>query len=331
MHKYCRITHIQILSKSKGLVMHKIIEKRQFSAEVFYLRVMAPEIARNRKAGQFVLVQIDTDFGERIPLTIADANAEEGWIALVFQTVGATTHKLGLKNPGDSIAAILGPLGRPTLVEKVGFVVCVGGGIGVAPLYPIVKAHKAAGNKVVAIVGARTKDLVIFEEEMRAVADELIIVTDDGTYGRKGLVTEPLKELCAGENPPVEVVAIGPPIMMKFCALTTKPFNVHTLVSLNTIMIDGTGMCGGCRVTVGGKTKFVCVDGPEFDGHAVDWDNMMLRLKAYKGREEDDHHKCHMEMEADSVGDPDADAQNGSAQNASARDTSARDASEGKK
>lgn len=278
--------------------MHTILEKRQFSEEVFYLRVTAPEIARNRKAGQFVLVQIDTDFGERIPLTIADANAKEGWIALVFQTVGATTHKLGEKNAGDKIEAILGPLGKPTHIEKKGTVVCVGGGIGVAPLYPIVKAYKEAGNKVIVIIGARTKSLVIFEEEMRAACDELVIVTDDGSYGRKGLVTEPLKELCESANPPDEAVAIGPPIMMKFCAATTKPYGVHTVVSLNTIMIDGTGMCGGCRVTVGGKTKFVCVDGPEFDGHLVDFDNMMMRMKAYKSREEKDHHKCHMEMEA---------------------------------
>ncbi len=296
--------------------MHKILAKTQFSDEVFYLRVAAPEIARNRKAGQFVLVQIDTDYGERIPLTIADANAEEGWIALVFQTVGATTHKLALKGVGDSIEAILGPLGRPTHIEKRGTVVCVGGGIGVAPLLPIVKAYKAAGNRVISIIGARTKSLVIFENEMRASADEVIVVTDDGSYGRKGLVTEPLKELCESATPPAEAVAIGPPIMMKFCAATTKPYNVHTMVSLNTIMIDGTGMCGGCRVTIGGKTKFVCVDGPEFDGHLVDWDSMLSRMKAYKAREEADHHKCHMEMEAAKVGDPDAKAEIGAAVNA---------------
>jgi len=277
--------------------MYTILEKKQFSEEVFYLRVSAPEIARNRRAGQFVLVQIDTDYGERIPLTIADANAEEGWIALVFQTVGATTHKLAMKKVGETIEVILGPLGRPTHITKVGTVVCVGGGIGVAPLYPIVKAYKEAGNKVIAIIGARTKDLIIFESEMRAAADEVIVVTDDGTYGRKCLVTEPLKEFCASATPPNEVVAIGPPIMMKFCAATTKPFGIHTMVSLNTIMIDGTGMCGGCRVTVDGKTKFVCVDGPEFDGHLVDFETMMMRMKAYKGREEEDHHKCHLDME----------------------------------
>ncbi len=293
--------------------MHEILEKKKFSEEVYYLRVAAPEIARNRKAGQFVLVQIDTDFGERIPLTIADADPDAGWIALVFQTVGATTHRLALKNPGDTISAILGPLGRPTHIEKVGSVVCVGGGIGVAPLYPIVKAYKAAGNEVKVIMGARTRDLVIFEKEMRAVADEVTVVTDDGSHGRKGLVTEPLKEACEGAAPPAEAVAIGPPIMMKFCAATTKPYGVHTMVSLNTIMIDGTGMCGGCRVSVGGKTRFVCVDGPEFDGHLVDWDNMMLRMKAYKPIEDAAHHKCHMEMEAARIGDPDEKAAAGGA------------------
>ncbi len=281
--------------------MHTILEKKQFSEEVFYFRVSAPEIARNRKAGQFVLVQIDEEFGERIPLTIADADAKEGWIALVFQTVGATTHKLALKNKGDEIPAILGPLGRPTQIEKKGRIVCVGGGIGVAPLYPIVKAHKNIGNEVTVIIGARNKQLLIFEEEMKAVCDNLIVVTDDGSYGRKGLVTEPLKELCESSAPPAEVVAIGPPIMMKFCAETTRPFGIHTVVSLNTIMIDGTGMCGGCRVSVGGKTKFVCVDGPEFDGHQVDFDTMMLRMKAYKSREEQDHHKCHLEMQAEKI------------------------------
>lgn len=222
--------------------MFKIIEKRQLSADVFYLKVNAPDIARNRKAGQFVLVQLDIDFGERIPLTIADANADEGWIVLVFQAVGATTLKLSRKNVGDELGAILGPLGNPTHIEKKGTVVCVGGGIGVAPLHPIVQAHKAVGNKVIVIMGARTKELLIFEKEMRELADELYIMTDDGSAGTKGLVTEPLKTICSQEVPPAEVVAIGPPIMMKFCALTTKPFNVPTTVSLNTIMIDGTGM-----------------------------------------------------------------------------------------
>ncbi len=280
--------------------MFKIIEKKQLSADVFYFKVNAPEIARNRKAGQFVLVQIDVDYGERIPLTIADANAEEGWLVLVFQAVGATTLKLSRKNEGDEIAAILGPLGNPTHIEKKGTVICVGGGIGVAPLHPIVQAHKAAGNKVIVIMGARNKDLIIFEKEMRALADELYLMTDDGSAGEKGLVTEPLKKLCESQKID-EVVAIGPPIMMKFCAATTEPFKVPTTVSLNTIMIDGTGMCGGCRVTIGGKTKFVCVDGPEFDGHQVDWANMMMRMKAFKEREAEDLHKCRMEAQADAL------------------------------
>ena len=280
--------------------MFKIIEKKQLSADVFYFKVNAPDIARNRKAGQFVLVQIDVDYGERIPLTIADANAEEGWLVLVFQAVGATTLKLSRKNEGDEIAAILGPLGNPTHIEKKGTVICVGGGIGVAPLHPIVQAHKAIGNKVIVIMGARNKDLIIFEDEMRALADELYLMTDDGSAGEKGLVTEPLKKLCESEKID-EVVAIGPPIMMKFCAATTEPFKVPTTVSLNTIMIDGTGMCGGCRVTIGGKTKFVCVDGPEFDGHQVDWANMMMRMKAFKEREAEDLHKCRMEAQADAL------------------------------
>ncbi|MDR2898309.1 MAG: sulfide/dihydroorotate dehydrogenase-like FAD/NAD-binding protein [Spirochaetaceae bacterium] len=289
--------------------MYRILEKEQLSEEVFYMTLEAPYIARNRKPGQFVLVQLDVDYGERIPLTIADADAEAGWIALVFQTVGATTHRLALKNPGDSIEAVLGPLGNPTHIEKadtsnadkVPAVVIIGGGIGVAPSYPIAEGYKKAGYRVTVIIGARTKDLVIFEDRMRRLADELIIMTDDGSVGRKGLVTEPLKELCASANPPDEVVAIGPPIMMKFCAETTRPFGIHTVVSLNTIMIDGTGMCGGCRVNVGGETKFVCVDGPEFDGHLVDFDSMMKRMKAFKTREDEDHHKCHIEMQADAL------------------------------
>ena len=280
--------------------MHKILEKRRLShdeersQDVYYFKVTAPEIARNRKAGQFIILQVDETYGERIPQTIADANADEGWIAIVFQTVGASTLKLSQFEVGDAIPVIVGPLGSPTKIEKIGTVVCVGGGIGVAPMHPIVQAHHAAGNHVIAIMGARTKDLMIFEEEMKKAADELIVVTDDGSYGRKGLVTEPLKEICEGKggySMPNEVVAIGPPIMMKFCVATTRPFNVPTTVSLNTIMIDGTGMCGCCRVSVGGETKFVCVDGPEFDGFKVDFDNMMQRMKAFKEREQADYQK----------------------------------------
>ena len=282
--------------------MFKIIEKKQLSAGVFYMRVAAPEIAKNRKAGQFVIVQVEPDVGERIPLTIADANAQEGWIALVFQAVGATTYKLSLMEAGQELPAILGPLGNPSKIEKYDApVVVVGGGFGVAPCYPIVQAHKAAGNKVIMIICARTKDLLIYVDEMKAIADEVIIMTDDGSAGRQGVSTVPVKELCESECPPAEVIAIGPPIMMKFCALTTKEYGIKTTVSLNTIMIDGTGMCGGCRVSVGGKTKFVCVDGPEFDAHQVDWDNMMLRMKSFKAREQEDFHKCKMQAEADKL------------------------------
>lgn len=276
--------------------MNKIIKKTRLAADIYELVVEAPLIARARKAGQFVIVQIDTDWGERIPLTIADADSAAGTMTLVFQAVGASTHRLADKNVGDFVENILGPLGTPTHIEKVGTVVCVGGGIGVAPLHPIAQAMKAAGNRVVIVIGARNKDLVIFEDRMRRIADELVIVTDDGSYGRKALVTEPLKEYCSADPKPDLAVAIGPPIMMKFCAETTRPFGVHTVVSLNTIMIDGTGMCGGCRVTVGGETKFVCVDGPEFDGHKVDFDNMMTRLRAYKTREDEDHHVCHLDL-----------------------------------
>jgi len=281
--------------------MNRIVQKKQLSAEVFEMEVEAPLIAQNRRAGQFIIVQIDSEWGERIPLTIADANPEAGTITMVFQTVGASTHRLATKQVGDYVENILGPLGNPTHIEKFGTVVCVGGGIGVAPLHPIAQAMKAAGNKVIIIIGARNKDLVIFEDRMRKIADELVIVTDDGSYGRKALVTEPLKEYCSQDPKPDFAVAIGPPIMMKFCAETTRPFQVPTVVSLNTIMIDGTGMCGGCRVSVGGETKFVCVDGPEFDGHQVDFDNMMTRLRSYKDKEEEDHHVCHLELQIESM------------------------------
>lgn len=278
--------------------MFEILEKRKLSdaSATWYMKIDAPEIAKNRKAGQFIILQVDTDFGERIPLTIADANAEEGWIALAFQAVGATTYKLSQKNVGDELAALLGPLGNPSVIEKKnGSVVVVGGGFGVAPCYPIVQAHKAIGNKVIVVIAARTKDLLIYVDEMKSIADEVIIMTDDGSAGRKGVSTVPLKEMCESQTPPAEVIAIGPPIMMKFCALTTQPYNIPTTVSLNTIMIDGTGMCGGCRVTVGGEMKFVCVDGPEFDAHKVDWDNMMMRMKSFKTRETEDFHKCKLD------------------------------------
>ena len=270
--------------------MNCIKEKRQLSDNVFFMKIDAPLIARERKAGQFIILMVDEEAGERIPLTIADADETAGTISIIFQTVGATTMKLSRLEPGDSLAAVLGPLGRPTDIrgangEKPGHVVCVGGGIGVAPMHPIAQALKAAGNRVTIIMGARNKSLFVMEDEMRRIAgDDLILMTDDGSSGRKGLVTEPLKELC--ESGAVdEVIAIGPPIMMKFCALTTRPYGVKTVASLNTIMIDGTGMCGGCRVSVGGKTKCVCVDGPEFDAHQVDWDLMLKRMGAFKPQE----------------------------------------------
>lgn len=276
--------------------MNRIIEKKQLSAEVFEMVVEAPRIAIARRAGQFVMIQIDTEWGERIPLTIADADAERGTLTLVFQTVGATTHRLAAKTPGACIENILGPLGNPTHIQNFGSVICVGGGIGVAPLFPIVQAMKDAGNHVSVIIGARNKDLVIFEDRMRRFADEVTVITDDGSYGKKGVVTIPLKEHCAATPKPNLAVAIGPPIMMKFCEKTTAEFDVPIMVSLNTIMIDGTGMCGGCRVTVGDETKFVCVDGPEFDGHHVDFDNMMLRMRSYRERETADRHKCRLEL-----------------------------------
>ena len=278
----------------------KILKKTKLSENVFRMTLEAPLIARERKAGQFVILRCDAEFGELIPLTIADADEKAGTIDIIFQTVGVSTKRLSRLNEGDVLPDLVGPLGRPTSIVQPSAsnprsrVIVVGGGIGVAPAHPIAQAMKAAGNHVTVIMGARTKDLVIMEDEMRKVADELIVVTDDGSYGRKGLVTEPLKEiieLSNNQNDPIaEVVVVGPPVMMKFCALTTKPFGVKTIASLNAIMIDGTGMCGGCRVSVGGETKFVCVDGPEFDAHQVDFDSFINRLGAFKAEESD--HKC---------------------------------------
>ncbi|MCH3917241.1 MAG: sulfide/dihydroorotate dehydrogenase-like FAD/NAD-binding protein [Spirochaetia bacterium] len=273
--------------------MNKIIFKQKLSSEVFKMVIEAPLIAEAHKPGQFIILQLGGDFNERIPLTIADSDPEKGTITIVFQAVGATTHKLAMLKEGDYVANLLGPLGQPSELEKFGKCVCVGGGIGVAPLYPIAKKLKQLGNEVKIIMGARNKDLYVMKDEMAALADELILMTDDGSAGRKGLVTEPLKELCETWKPDY-VFIVGPPIMMKFGALTTKPYGIKTVVSLNTIMIDGTGMCGGCRVSIGGKTKFVCVDGPDFDGHQVDWNNMLTRLGTYKPQEQEAHHKCHI-------------------------------------
>lgn len=243
------------------------------------LEVEAPLIARSRRAGHFVIVIVD-DHGERIPLTIADSDIERGTITLVVQAVGESTAKICALNEGDYLHDVVGPLGQATRIANVGTVVCCGGGVGVAPLLPIIKALKAAGNRVVSVLAARTKDLIILEEQVAEHSDEVIIMTDDGSYGHKGLVTEGVEMVIKREKVD-EVVTIGPAIMMKFVAALTKRYEIPTTCSLNTIMVDGTGMCGACRVTVGGKTRFVCVDGPEFDAHEVDFDEMMLRLRAY--------------------------------------------------
>ncbi len=271
---------------NKWGTMNKILEKEFITPTVFRMKVEAPVIAQKRRAGQFIILRT-SESGERIPLTIADADPEEGWIELVVQIVGKTTKSLSLLEPGEFIHDLVGPLGKPTHIELYGTVVIVGGGIGIAPSHPIAQAMKAAGNNVICILGGRTKELVIMEEKMRATSDRVIITTDDGSYGMKGLVTDALQQLI-DEGVKIDlVVAIGPPIMMKFVSLLTKKFDIPTLVSLNTIMVDGTGMCGACRVTVGGETKFVCVDGPEFDGHKVDFDEMMKRLRMYEEQEKE--------------------------------------------
>jgi NAD(P)H-flavin reductase len=275
---------------------HKIVYKKQLSENVFTADIDAPLIARSRKPGQFVILSVRGSYSERIPLTIAGADPVKGTIRLIWQRVGKTTAEMSDMNVGDEIDNVAGPLGKPTHIEKVGTVVCVGGGIGAAPLLPIATAMKEAGNKVISILGARNKSLIMLEEDFRAISDEVIVTTDDGSYGRQALVTAPLEEICKSEKPAL-AVAIGPAIMMKFCCKVTLQFNVPTIVSLNTIMIDGTGMCGGCRVEVDGKPQFCCVDGPEFDGHKVNFDLMIKRLNAYKKLEEESYtvyqdHKC---------------------------------------
>jgi len=278
-------------------VSHKILSKTQLSENVFTADIEAPLIAEARKPGQFVILGITSEYSERIPLTIAGADAEKGTIKLVWQRVGKTTAEMANMKVGDEIVNIVGPLGRPTHVENFGTVVCVGGGIGNAPLLPIATALKEAGNKVISILGARNKELLILEDQFAKISDEIIVTTDDGSHGRKDLVTVPLKEICQRPQKPDRIYVIGPAIMMKFCCETTRPFGIHTEVSLNTIMVDGTGMCGGCRVEIDGKAKFVCVDGPEFDGHKVNFDLMMKRLGAYKQLEQKAHenyktHEC---------------------------------------
>jgi len=251
---------------------------------IHLFKVAAPNVAKKAQAGQFVVIRID-EKGERIPLTIADWDREEGSITIVFMEVGTTTHRLALLEAGDFIADFIGPLGLPTHIEKFGTVVCVAGGFAVATIMPIARAMRIGGNRVISIMGARDKSLIFWEGELRSVSDQLIVTTDDGSYARKGLVTEPLKDLLEGDEKINRVIAIGPSIMMKFCAKTTQPFGVKTIVSLNPIMVDGTGMCGCCRVSVGGVTKFACVDGPDFDGHQVDWDLLFARQRIYLDEE----------------------------------------------
>jgi NAD(P)H-flavin reductase len=266
--------------------MFKILTKEKLCPVIDLMKIEAPAIAKKAKAGQFVVVRVD-EVGERIPLTLADWDGKEGTVTLVSMQVGTTTHKLAALNTGDNILDLIGPLGLPSEIENFGTVVCVGGGVGVAPIYPVARALKQAGNKVITIMGARSKDLLFWEDRLKSVSHELIVTTDDGSYGRKGVVTEPLKELLEKNKQISRVIAIGPAIMMKFCSLTTKPFGVHTIVSLNSIMVDGTGMCGCCRVSIADKTKFVCVDGPEFDGHQVDWDLVFNRQRSYCDEEKE--------------------------------------------
>jgi len=269
--------------------MNKIISKEFFSENVAKIVLEAPDIAKTRKAGHFVIIRLD-EKGERIPLTIADGDLEKGTITLVVQKVGVTSAKLLAMKEGDEILDVVGPLGHPTHIEKFGTVLCAGGGVGVAPMLPIIKALHEAGNKVISVLAGRTKELVILEDEVKKYSDEVIIMTDDGSYGKKGLVTAGMEEVIQREKVDKAFV-IGPAIMMKFGSLTTKKYNIPTDVSLNTIMVDGTGMCGACRVSIGGKTKFVCVDGPEFDAFQVNWEEMMMRMGAYKTQEHEAYEK----------------------------------------
>lgn len=263
--------------------MNKVISKRFFSENVAELVIEAPLIAQARRAGHFVIVRVD-EHSERMPLTISNADTKAGTITLVVQRIGVSSHKLCALNPGEFVHDVVGPLGRATHIAHYGTVICACGGVGAAPMLPIAEALHRAGNRVITILAARNKDLIILKDELTAVSDELIVMTDDGSMGKQGVVTVGIDEVVAREKVD-KCVAIGPAIMMKFCALTTKKYEIPTEASLNTIMVDGTGMCGACRVTVGGTTKFVCVDGPEFDAHQVDWDEMMMRMRAYKNEE----------------------------------------------
>jgi ferredoxin--NADP+ reductase len=264
--------------------VYEIVAKEQLAPVTKLVEVRAPAIAQKCRAGQFAIVRV-TEEGERIPLTFADFDRERGTVTLIFQEVGKTTYHLGTLGVGDTLASLTGPLGNPTEIENYGTVLCMGGGVGIAAIYPIARALHEAGNETISIIGARSRDLLFWEDRMREVSDELIVCTDDGSYGRKALVTEPEKELLEGDRDIDRIWVVGPAIMMKFASLTSQPFEVKTIVSLNPIMVDGTGMCGGCRVEVGGRTYFACVDGPEFDGHQVDWDLLMARQRIYVEQE----------------------------------------------
>ena len=273
--------------------MNKILDKSYFSEKVVRLEVEAPLIAKARKPGNFVIVRVG-EKGERMPLTIADADVERGSITLVVQAVGVSSRKLCALEVGDCITDVVGPLGKPTHIEKVGTVLACGGGVGVAPLLPIVKAFKEAGNRVVSVLAGRSKELIILEDEIRASSDEVIIMTDDGSYGKKGLVTAGMEEVIRREKVDL-AVTIGPAVMMKFCEKLTRQYDIPTVASLNAIMVDGTGMCGACRVTVGGKTRFTCVDGPEFDAHHINFDEILSRLGGLKAEESEKLHERGME------------------------------------
>lgn len=270
--------------------MYRIVAKRELAPAVKSLTIDAPLIAKNARPGQFIIVKID-EKGERIPLTIAELNVQQGTITTIFLEVGKTTKQLGRLNEGDAISDLVGPLGNPTEIKNYGRVVCVGGGVGVAPLYLIAKALKEAGNNVISIIGARTEELLIFEDEMRQVSDELYIATDDGSKGHHGFVTDVLQESISKQKIDM-VLAVGPTVMMRAVANVTKPHNIKTVVSLNPLMVDGTGMCGACRVTVGGETKFTCVDGPEFDAHLVDFEELMNRQRTYLEEEKVALERC---------------------------------------
>jgi ferredoxin--NADP+ reductase len=280
--------------------MYLITHKEKLSPTITKYVVKAPFIAPKRKAGNFVILRVE-EHGERIPITIVDSDTNAGTITLIVQAIGKTTKLLATKNVGDSILDVVGPLGNPTPIENHGAVVCIGGGVGTAEMLPIAKALKKAGNTIYTIIGARSKELIILENEMKEFSDKTFITTDDGSYGKKGVVTDQLKDLLDAPLGISAVYAIGPLPMMKFVSLLTKQYNVHTLVSLNAIMVDGTGMCGGCRVTIGGEMKFACVDGPEFDGHHVDFDEMIMRSRSYLDMEKisdelfTTQHQCQLE------------------------------------